>query len=150
VELLGTDQSKSLTYTATSTNSLMSHEYKTFSICSIKYILWHFCKELDEIIIYLLLLSPLIPESCPIFFFWKLPYFCIFYYYHHWYQKVSLFLQAWFMKIGATHKVLTFKTTIPNTAKPLQLISSLFKIYTYLYLNKAYNMLCTAFSLYYE
>jgi len=33
------------------------------------------------------------------------------------------------MKISATHKVLTFRTTIPNTAKPLQLISSLFKIY---------------------
>jgi len=33
------------------------------------------------------------------------------------------------MKISATHKVLTFKATIPNTAKPLQLISSLFKIY---------------------
>jgi len=33
------------------------------------------------------------------------------------------------MKISATHKVLTFKTTIPNTANPLQLISSLFKMY---------------------
>jgi len=33
------------------------------------------------------------------------------------------------MKISATQNVLTFKTTIPNTAKPLQLISSLFKIY---------------------
>jgi len=31
------------------------------------------------------------------------------------------------MQISATHKVLTFKTTIPNTAKPLQLISSLLK-----------------------
>jgi len=37
------------------------------------------------------------------------------------------------MKISATHKVLTFKTTIPNTAKPLQLISNLFKIYMYMY-----------------
>jgi len=53
----------------------------------------------------------------------------IFYYYHHWCQKVALFLQAWSMKISATHKVLTCKTTIPNTAKPLQLISSLFKKY---------------------
>ena len=35
--------------------------------------------------------------------------------------EVALFLQAWFMKISATHKVLTFKTTIPNTAKPLQI-----------------------------
>jgi len=53
------------------------------------------------------------------------------------------------MKISAIRKVLTFKTTIPNTAKPLQPISSLFKIY--LYLNRAsYHMLCTAFSLYYE
>ena len=43
------------------------------------------------------------PESCPI-------------------------LQAWLTKISATRKVLTFKTIIPNTAKPLQLISSLFKI----------------------
>jgi len=31
------------------------------------------------------------------------------------------------MKISAAHKVLTFKTTIPNTVKPLQQISSLFK-----------------------
>ena len=53
----------------------------------------------------------------------------IFYYYHHWCQKVALFLQAWFMKISATHKALTFKTTILNTDKPLQLISSLFKTY---------------------
>jgi len=35
------------------------------------------------------------------------------------------------MKISATHKALTFKTTIPNNAKPLQLISTLFKIYIY-------------------
>jgi len=33
------------------------------------------------------------------------------------------------MKISATHKALTFKTTILNTDKPLQLISSLFKTY---------------------
>jgi len=33
------------------------------------------------------------------------------------------------MNISETHKVLTFTTTISNTAKPLQLISSLFKVY---------------------
>jgi len=36
------------------------------------------------------------------------------------------------MKISATHKVLTFKTTIPHTAKPLQLVSSLFKIHIFI------------------
>ena len=49
----------------------------------------------SEIIIYILLLSPLMPESCPVF------------------------ARRWFMKINATHKGLTFKTTIPNTAKPI-------------------------------
>ena len=37
----------SLIYTDTQTYCLMSHdEYKTFSICHIKYILYHFFKEL--------------------------------------------------------------------------------------------------------
>ena len=60
----------------------------------------------SEIIIYLLLLSPLMSESCPVF-------------------------ARWFMKINAIHKGLTFKTTIPNTPLPShsQLISSLFIMY---------------------
>jgi len=62
-----------------------------------------FFPEASEIIIHLLLLPPLMLESCPIF--------------------------ASIIKISVTHKVLTFKTTISSTAKPLQLISSLFKIY---------------------
>jgi len=37
---------------------------------------------------------------------------------HHWCPKDALFLQAWFKKISATHKVSYF-TTIPNNAKPL-------------------------------
>ena len=86
----------------------MSRKYKTFSICYVKYIPWHFFKE-------------------------QVKKLYIFYYYYHWCQKVVLFLQAWFMKISATHKVLTFKTIIPNAAKPLQLVSSLFKIYIFVF-----------------
>jgi len=70
----------------------MNTKHFVFVILNISY--YDIFQWASEIVIYPLLLSPLMAESWPIF--------------------ASLVYED-----SATHKVLTFKTTIPNTAKPL-------------------------------